>query len=366
VAKLSLKRVAIALILCGVTPYACFECWLATRKLVPLDIPVSLSRGHIRTPEFSINLDAVYYIAFEVEKTSAVGNLECLMRGCDETPAILSVKWTLSSGGQVESSGSTDFMYGSFGGAGTVECAAGWFASSGGRHRLDIDVLSDASILNTGSPRLKIEANRDRYDHLSRLSADLLFVSGMLVIVGGVMLLATRKRKAKQSTDLTIFAAPGAGQKGAGHLRKLPRSVLFSGLPPSFALLAVSLLLLVSVPVWNHEFWREPARGILVLTSAQSRMTPGYGQGSKPLTLRIDKERRWFFEDKPVSPEEFPAALRQALNRRPDWFVCVDADPALDVQLPARAMDTIQGLFAKIIVATPKAVDDGCTATGSR
>ena len=41
----------------------------------------------------------------------------------------------------------------------------------------------------------------------------------------------------------------------------------------------------------------------------------------------------------------------------------MDADPDLDYGVPVRAMDIIQGLFAKIIVATPNAKDDGWTAT---
>jgi biopolymer transport protein ExbD len=141
--------------------------------------------------------------------------------------------------------------------------------------------------------------------------------------------------------------------------------VLFSRLP-SFSLLAASVLLMVGFPLWiNPDTWRY-SKGIQVLISSRGRMTPRYGQWSKPMTLRIDKHRRWFLEGQPVSPEEFPAALQQALNRRPDPFVCVDADPSLDYQYPGRAMDMIQGMYVKVIIATPKTVDDGCTATIGR
>jgi hypothetical protein len=365
VALLSLKRAAIAFVLGGVALYAGSQYWLATRNLVPLDIPISLSRGHITTPEFSINLDAVYYIDIGVPRTPSIGNLECLMWGCDKTPAILKVQWTLSSAGHVELSVSSDYMSGSTDSMGTVGRMVGGFRTDNGRHRLDIDVLSDLSMLNEGKPRLKVQAGGDAYRRLGALHNDLPILSGMLASIGVVLLwLSTRERKVAQSIDLSIFAGPGSGQRGAGHLRKFPRGVLFSGLP-SFALIMASVLLLVSVPVWNTEIWRY-ARGIWVLTSAQGRLTPRYGQGSKPLTLRIDKQRHWFLEGQPVTPEEFPAALRQALNRRPDRFVCLDADPALDLAVPGQAMDMLQGLFVKIIIATPKAVDDGCTATIGR
>lgn len=355
-AILSLKRVAIAFIVGGVALCAGSQYWLATRNLVPLDIPISLSRGHIRSPEFNINLDSRYHLEIEVEWQASMGDIDCLLWGCYERSGILKMQWTLSGAGQVESSGSGDDMR-----------RGDSFSLSGGRHRLDLDVLSDASILNSAHPRLKVQADGDAYRRLGDLYDELPVVSAMLISIGVVLLwLAARERKVEQAPNLSVFNAPGAGQRGAGYLRKPPRSAIFSRLPPSFALLAVSLLLLASVPVWNAEFWRVPARGILVLTSAQGRLTPRYDQGAKPLTLRIDKQRRWFFEGQPVSPEAFPAVLQQALNRRPDPFVCLDADPGLDLAVPGQAMDTLQGLFVKIIIATPKAVDDGCTATIGR
>jgi biopolymer transport protein ExbD len=245
----------------------------------------------------------------------------------------------------------------------------GRFRSTGGRHRLDIDVLSDTDILNTGNPHLIVKADRSGYDCIGRWSALMPIVAGILVlIIGGVTLLASlsqlrSKREAERSAALSIFAAPGAGQRGAGYLRQFPRRVLFTGVP-SFALIAISLLMVVLFVLWI--IGPLLPQGIRVLTSRPSRLTPRYGPGSKPLTLRIDKQRHWFFEGQPVSPEEFPAALQEALKRRPDPFVCVDADPDLDYQVPVRAMDTIQGLFVKIIVATPNAKDDGCTATIGR
>jgi biopolymer transport protein ExbD len=129
--------------------------------------------------------------------------------------------------------------------------------------------------------------------------------------------------------------------------------------------MAASVLLLVIPPVWN-TFFQQSLQGIRVLTSGRSRLTPRYDQWTAPLLLRIDAKKRWVFDGKPVSPEKFPAALRQALSRRPDWFVCLDADPALDFGVPMRAMDMIQGLSAKTIIATPKAVDDGCMAAIGR
>jgi hypothetical protein len=349
VAILSLKRVAIAFILAGVVLYAGSQYWLATRKLVPLDIPVSLSRGHIRTPEFSINLDAVCVIAIEVEGPSG-DSLQCLMWGCDEATSILMAQWALSSDGQVEVTGKRDGGDGGPSGKwNPVGRYLGAFRSDGGRHRLDVEVLSDAGTVNAGNPRLRVEACPYARGEIGAMYRDQPIVFGMLVIIGGIMLaLARSKQNAEQSADLSIFTAPGAGQQGAGYLRlrRFPRRVLFSGLP-SFSLLAASVLLMVGFPLWfNPDTWRY-SKGIQVLTSTRALRTSRYDQPSKPLTLRIDKQNRWFFDGKEVFPEKFPAALQQALNRRPDLFVCVDADPGLALLAPVRAMDMIQGYSRK-------------------
>jgi biopolymer transport protein ExbD len=188
----------------------------------------------------------------------------------------------------------------------------------------------------------------------------------MLVSIGGIMLVlcARSGRLAyRQTSAYSRLRAPDNEARAISAGPPAERTLFPAAV---VCLLAASVLLLVVCPVWNTFFAALDRQGIWVLTSGRSRLTPRYGQGSKPLTLRIDKQRRWFFEGEPVSPEEFPAALRQALNRRPDPFVCLDADPGLDLAVPGQAMDMLQGMFVKIIIATPNAKDDGCTATIGR
>jgi len=64
-----LRTTAIAIILCaaGFSLYFGFKHWLDTRTFEPLNIPVSLSPGHIRTGNFYINLRELYYINVDVD-----------------------------------------------------------------------------------------------------------------------------------------------------------------------------------------------------------------------------------------------------------------------------------------------------------
>lgn len=55
-------RVGIGTILAGVLLFSCTRYWIKTRTLFPVDIPVSLSHGHLTTGEFKINIRAFYSI----------------------------------------------------------------------------------------------------------------------------------------------------------------------------------------------------------------------------------------------------------------------------------------------------------------
>jgi hypothetical protein len=50
------------LMVIGIGGYLAIRPWMATRIFVPVDMPVSLKRGHIRTGPFLINLKATYSI----------------------------------------------------------------------------------------------------------------------------------------------------------------------------------------------------------------------------------------------------------------------------------------------------------------
>ena len=75
-------RIGVALIIIAAAIYGGWEWWMATRTWVPLDMPVSLASGHVRSPEFKINLDAGFWMFVEVETKVDVllqGSLEALL-----------------------------------------------------------------------------------------------------------------------------------------------------------------------------------------------------------------------------------------------------------------------------------------------
>jgi biopolymer transport protein ExbD len=127
-------------------------------------------------------------------------------------------------------------------------------------------------------------------------------------------------------------------------------------MPQPYGLVAVFGVLAVLMALVNSDLLRrKPPMGILALTTSRDLKAIGFDPWLKPLVLRIDAKNRWFPDGEPVTPDNFPGTLRKSLSRRPDWFVYLEADPGLDFGVPARAMDMIQGLYAKVILMVPTA-----------
>jgi biopolymer transport protein ExbD len=346
------------MILTGVALWVGSLTWLATRKLVPLDVPVSLSRGLIRSKEFSINLDSGYYIQIEVERTPSLGDLECRMWhlwGCDEVPSALNARWTISRAGRKELSGSSDDINGGSYRIGFVGRKVGHFASSGGRYKLDVEVLSDTLALNKGHPRLRIEDDGDGYNLIGQRRVELSILSAILAFVGGSLLLVSSARqRADHLIALGISTNPSKAHRTADSRPKLPSKALFA-VPPPFGLFTTSLIVPPVVLLFVLQgLTMFPAHGIWVLTSTRKLKPPGVGQMVAPLVLRIDKKDQWFLDGKLVSPSQFPAALKEAFSRRPDWVVYLVADGDLEFQKPATAIDMIQGLHARVVLGAPR------------
>src|SRR6266571_4926391 len=98
-------RIGVALILTGVALHVGWARWAATRTWVPLDIPIPLSRGHIKTGEFKINLESTYWMEVEVERKFDFDGVPCLLGfgfdECKNIPGVLKALWSLSNEGRV-------------------------------------------------------------------------------------------------------------------------------------------------------------------------------------------------------------------------------------------------------------------------
>lgn len=205
-----------ALILAGVAWFGGWTCWEATRIWVPLNVPISLLPGHIRTPEFKINVESKYEIEIEVERWLDSEDGPCLGGYWCRSPLI--IPWSLSSDGRVVPGD----------GEAPLGRALGCFNAGTGRYVLDLDVLRDGSRFNGGEPRLVVfEAGyqHERANH----TGDAVLPLSLLLAVAGLYLIgrsAIERRREKLAALARSWSLTQPGPQ--------PRDLRSGPLPPSF------------------------------------------------------------------------------------------------------------------------------------
>ncbi len=73
------KLVGLIFLCVGIGVYGSWVLWLATRTERPVNIPISMAVGHVRTREFKLNMSAPYTIEVEVQKKIPFDTLNCLL-----------------------------------------------------------------------------------------------------------------------------------------------------------------------------------------------------------------------------------------------------------------------------------------------
>ncbi len=208
-------RIGVALILIAASIYGGWEWWMATRTWVPLYMPVSLALGHIRSPEFKINLDAGFWIFVEVETKVDDEGVSCLTgytsdycrkNGVRE----LHASWTLSDRGRVVARGSTDNDQGSLGGMLSKARGIGHFSAPSGDHFvLDVEFPEDNSHFNGGHPRLAIE--QSYYWRFEENRTPVFLFSMFLGAIAAAFLLSgiVENRNRKRAEQTVSLTSPG-------------------------------------------------------------------------------------------------------------------------------------------------------------
>ena len=219
-----IKRVGLCFVFVGISSYGIWILWLLTRADHPVDVPISMAVGHIRTSEFRINQNAPYTIDIEVQETIEFDTLNCLLgtamgrtttalQECPDRPSVVKASWVLSSRGYVVARGSSDDYRSGAWMNGSISRELGNFQShSGWRYVLDVDVLADGSALAPGNPRLKVEVHPMVYERNAVLGAILFLAMGLLVLVGVILLAisAIKNRRLPMSTSQAVPIVPSS------------------------------------------------------------------------------------------------------------------------------------------------------------
>jgi hypothetical protein len=187
------------LIFLGIGAYGTSVAWLKTRTMAPVNIPISMAIGHVRTREFKVNVNMPYTIDIEVQKTIPIQTLNCLLgtrvvgssgtfEDCPDQPPVIRASWLLTSDGQTVAKGSSDdHRYGDWMKDSVSRELGNFQSQSGRRYVLDVNLLADGSALALGNPRLKVKADPDPFWAPPFLSFVLFGVMIVLVLIGSIL-----------------------------------------------------------------------------------------------------------------------------------------------------------------------------------
>jgi hypothetical protein len=192
----------LAVLVAGISTVIGISVWERTRTWSPLDIPVSLTVGHIRTPEFTVNIPERFEVRLSVNREVPAALMDKVLGIGDVTSATdelsgFKMTWSLSIDGKVLQSGISDGGKGQEAYWGSrVARRFGYFqAEKGKKYRLDFDVLEDGSQLAPYDPRLQVRVGIGVLDKYLMSDGVMEVMASAVAVLGFVLLLFALVRR---------------------------------------------------------------------------------------------------------------------------------------------------------------------------
>jgi len=329
--------VGVGLAILGIAVFATVKRWIDTRSFVPVDIPVSLAVGHIRTGPFKINLKDEYQVRIKTGWESYFDP------NCPTYMHLPKADWFLYKDGQLVKkrigSEPSDYL--------------GSFDGENGTYELDLDIQSNSGCLDPGHPRLLVYTNKADYDDYA---SPILWAAGLCITLGASLVLLGIIARSTEShlSSIRISNSESVGQNFQ-WAQKLPLRRPIVGIPPFgllagivFAILAILMMVLTgafrytSRGLWVHllkpgavpvkpDAWTEPV--IVLVTDAG----PGQGPGLS-INSRV------------VAWDDLASALKHELSGRREWTVYVEGDDCVAWANVANVIDIARGYGAKVFL----------------
>jgi len=331
----------ICLILGGIVLFGSAIRWLAPHPEVALELPVSLSPGHVLTGNFSVNPDTLYYIDIELDEWSQV-RAQC------EPRSVLSTQWVLSSDGKQEH-GSSPWE--------DTGLTIAVLYSEKTQYAFDVEVLPGASCLDAGKPRLKVQS----HPYPSDLYVALTWFS--IVPVGFGLALLVRPYVTKPFGEIEgtrIF--PEMALHNVLPIRKHKPLARIQGLPHWGLFCGAVLWILIFV----FMIFGGPSKGLFVSWGNRDVVVWEKSPWPNSLEVYVSTPARFFINGQEVGRNDLHAKLMEELERRAEWTVYFEADPDIAYMNAVYAIDTIQACGAKLIWITPKMRRDWQERTKNR
>ena len=330
--------VGAGLVLLGITAFGGIQYWIATRTFIPVDMPISLAPGQVRTGPFRINLEGEYQIWLDASDYDLI-NPNCTFL----TP--FKVIWGLHDRGKVFASERQGYL----------RSYIGDFYGYKETYDLDLQVLSDSSCLNSGHPRLRIYTPKS--DHTGE-TTPVLWLSALSIVVGlsllVIFVLARCRVKLSAATDITDSESVSQYFQWA---QRLPLKPALNALPSFGLMCSLVLSWLVMLHMVFHEVGHFHSKGLQISLPRPFPHMDRIDRWGVPLVLNVkaggtNLPAKLYMNSKPLSWDKLNYSLRAELNKQEMKVVCVEADSDVSWQDALRAVDAASGLNAKVVLLT--------------
>jgi len=334
----------IAVLLLAITIYLIPIRWIETRNFTPLDIPVAVSDGRIRTGDFKTNLGETYFVRFDDSRNSTHA-------GCGQD-AWLNTRWTVFRNGQPLVVNHDD-SYQPVSVGPVVGQRFDTFNANRGTYSLVVDVLPGAECLNVARVRLSVGTDESEYlEALGLLRTLLVFLmgTGIAMLIRFALESARERFETERHDHLHIFQSHGYRyQFTPRKLRPTPvffrvadfGLIFFTAIFP-----AVIALMILTSPAGRM--------GVSARLVTPSRFKINLDPAVKPLLVWLDAHGNYFLKDKPVAHDNLENALEHELAQRADHTVYFEGDCQAEIGDAIIAMNKIGLAGGKLIWLTPK------------
>ena len=201
------RYVAAALLVLAAVVYFKPQEPIDIRGWQPLELPVDLKPGTIRTPDFAASRDTDYLLI--IERASNY-RADCLLgmpvsRPRCDIPEILDVNWTVLASGTIAASGSSRYYRAGWWSGGRTARKIGQFrATKGLRYTVILDIPRDQSELNPAALLVQTHPRAWKDPHVGQaldrtlrvLATLTLAAAALLILATGWLVRRFRKRAA--------------------------------------------------------------------------------------------------------------------------------------------------------------------------
>lgn len=339
----TLVKVGIAGVLLPLAVFWMTSHWIDTRSFEPVNMLVVLKAGRPQTVDFEINLQENYYVGL-----SADYSLDDWSDGKCNSKTLADADWKvyrLQTG-----TATSKELWASPEREGQVPIG---FRGLRGKYQLEWSVSDAAMCLNARHPQLSVWTSQDEY----RTAFGFVLLACILIAMVGA-------GSVLRALVISLQGAPGPRRA----LRIFPNMSMTNVIPlprhrpmpimrvlPDFRIAWFCIIGVLTILFFLFlTGWGIKSNGLTVDFKGERSVIVEKNPWAETMAVYVDKKRAFCVNGKKVPREELRSKLEEELLRRGVWVVYLEADENCLYMDAVYAMDTIQGLGARLIWITPK------------